>query len=201
MKKNKKFVPLILLLISIAGFALVTLLWPKNEKLPVLGKVSDIQLEEVHANGYQLNNEKVKILAFFYTRCPDFCPLTMADFSLLQEQLKKEDLLGDKVELISLSFDPENDTREVIQSYAKSFQADTAGWKWLRGTEEETAKIAKELQMQYTKVEGDFFSHSTTMYLIDNKNQVRALYDMASRDKPVDREKILVDIRYLIHQE
>ena len=194
----RKYVIPMFLLITVVGFSLIYWLWPQNDKLPVLDTVNNFQIEEVHGEEYQLQNKKVKLVTFFYTHCPDICPLTMMDFKELQSKLKGEGIFGKEVELVAISLDPENDTPAVIREYATSFQADTTGWKWLRSTPTDTKKIAQSLQMQYEKLEGDFFSHSTTMYLIDQNNQVRALYDMAFSSKPIEKDKIIEDIRYLV---
>ena len=175
----RKYVTFAFLFICIVSFSLIYWLWPQNDRLPILDTVNNFKINEVHGEDYQLQNKKVKLVTFFYTHCPDICPLTMMDFKELQSKLKGAGVFGEKVELVAISLDPENDTPEVIQEYANSFEADSTGWKWLRGTPNETKQIAKELQMQYQKLEGDFFSHSTTMYLIDQNNQIRALYDMA----------------------
>jgi protein SCO1 len=188
----------IFLFVSLIGFVFVYWLWPQNEKLPLLDKVDAFQLEDVHGTTYKLDNEKVKLITFFYTNCPDICPLTMIDFKELQKELKAKAIFGEKVELVAISLDPENDQQDVIQNYAKSFQPDLSGWKWLRGTPAETKVIADELKMQYQKLEGDFFSHSTTMYLLDQHNNIRALYSMANSNQPIEKNNILEDIQFLV---
>ena len=54
--------------------------------------------------------------------------------------------------------------------------------------------------MKYKKVSDDFISHNTTMYLIDQDNNIRSLFNMANSKKPVDKEEILKLIR-IITQE
>jgi protein SCO1 len=194
----KKQVWGLFLTISIIGFLVIYFFWPKYEKLPILESVPNFQLQNVHGSTYELNNQKIKLITFFYTHCPDICPMTMVDLMKLQAQLQNEGVFGKKVELVAISLDPENDTPEVIKTYSKGFGADPLGWKWLRGTEEDTKEIANGLKMQYQKLEGDFFSHSTTMYLLDDENHIRALYDMAIADNPIDTIQILEDISILI---
>ncbi|MCM3602715.1 SCO family protein [Robertmurraya korlensis] len=188
---------LIFLTISIVGFLSVYWFWPKAEKLPVLDTIETFQMEDVYNEVYTTSNEKIKIVSFFYTNCPDVCPLTMMDFQDLQENLKKEGLFGTSVELVSITLDPEYDTKQVIREYAQAFETDPVGWKWLRGPTDQTKRIADEFQMQYKKIEGDLLTHSVTLYLIDKDNQLRALYDMASPKKSVEKEKILTDIMLL----
>lgn len=185
------------LFISIVGFLCVFMFWPKAGNLPVLDQIESFELEDVHKDKYVSKNDKIKLVSFFYTNCPDVCPLTMMDFKSLQNQLKDEGLFGHSVELISITLDPEHDTKEVIRNYAQSFDTDPSGWKWLRGTQNETKTVATDFQMQYQKIEGDYFTHTVTMYLIDEENQLRALYDMASPNKSVNKEKIVKDIKLL----
>lgn len=192
---------LIFLFISLVGFILVYWFWPKDDQLPVMDKIKGFQMEEVHGGMYELDNEKVKLVAFFYTSCPDICPMTMVDFKDLQAELKSKGLFSEDVELVAITIDPEHDSPSVIKQYASAFHADPSGWKWLRGTSEQTKKIATDLQMQYQKLDGDFFSHTITMYLIDSENQIRALYEMANGNKPVEKERILQDIIELVNNE
>jgi len=188
----------IFLFICVVSFTLVYWFWPQNGKLPILDKVYNFQLNDVHGGDYQLENEKVKLIAFYYTHCPDICPLTMVDFKDLQEELKKQGLFGDKVELVTITFDPENDTDQVVRKYASAFQADPFGWKWLRGTPAETRAIGNQLNIQFLEFENGLFTHSTTMYLIDEDNKIRALYNMSYAKKPIEKEQILADIRLLV---
>ncbi len=190
----RKLKYMLFLFISLLGFGFVYWLWPQSDNLPILDKIEHFQMEEVHGDLYHTNNNKVKLVTFFYTNCPDVCPLTMIDFKELQADLKSEGMFAKSVELVAISLDPENDSSLVIKQYAKAFDADPAGWKWLRGTPDQTKKIASNFQMQYQKLEGGFFSHTITMYLIDSENQIRGLYEMANSNKPVEKEKILQDI-------
>ncbi|MGO4886389.1 SCO family protein [Anaerobacillus sp. MEB173] len=189
----------LILCIILGGFMLVNWLWPENERLPILNITDAFSLEEIHGDRYESNNKKVKLVTFFFTQCPDICPLTMLDFKDLQSELKKKNLFGDRVELIAISLDPENDQPEIIKNYANSFHADPYGWKWLRGTPEETKQIANEFQMQYQIEEGGtVLYHSITMYLVDENNNIRATYDMANSNKPINKSVILDDINVLI---
>ena len=71
-------------------------------------------------------------LTFMYTRCPqpDFCPLMDRNFAAIQNEIKKTPGLGD-VRLVSVSFDPANDTPAVLKLHAKTLQADPAVWHFV----------------------------------------------------------------------
>jgi protein SCO1/2 len=71
-------------------------------------------------------------LTFMYTRCPqpDFCPLMDRNFAAIQNEIKKTPGLGD-VRLVSVSFDPANDTAAVLKTHAKTLQADPSVWHFV----------------------------------------------------------------------
>src|SRR5690625_6453122 len=61
--------------------------------------------------------EKVRLIEFMYTNCPDVCPVTTAEMSKLRQQFMKEGVFGDKVEFLTITIDPEHDTDEILQDY------------------------------------------------------------------------------------
>ena len=71
-------------------------------------------------------------LTFMYTRCPqpDFCPLMDRNFAAMQNEIKKTPGLGD-VRLVSVSFDPTNDTAAVLKTHGKTLGADPAVWHFV----------------------------------------------------------------------
>lgn len=68
-------------------------------------------------------------LTFIYTRCPqpDFCPLMDRNFAAIQNEVKKTPGMGD-VRLVSVSFDPANDTPAILKIHAEMLEADPAVW-------------------------------------------------------------------------
>ena len=63
----------------------------------------------------------VVVLTFIYTRCPlpDFCPLMDRKFSELAQHLSSFRGRARYVRLISLSFDPDHDTPDVLRKHAQ----------------------------------------------------------------------------------
>ncbi|WP_235848347.1 SCO family protein [Litchfieldia alkalitelluris] len=194
---GKKFLFMFATFVVFLGLVTSYWLWPKSEQLPVLERLSPFVLLDQDGNEYRSNNGKIKLVTFYYINCPDVCPLTMYDLKVIQDQLKKEGLNGTEVELIAITLDPENDTLDRIRKYAGAFNTDNEGWKFLRGNSEETEEITNMYHMKYQKLRDDFIAHNTTMYLVDSKEQIRALYNMANQSQPVDRDNILGAIRQL----
>ena len=82
-------------------------------------------------------------LTFMYTRCPqpDFCPLMDRNFAAVQNEIAKTPALGD-VRLVSVSFDPANDTPAVLKTHAKTLQADPAVWHFVTASPDDIKGFA-----------------------------------------------------------
>jgi cytochrome oxidase Cu insertion factor (SCO1/SenC/PrrC family) len=72
------------------------------------------------------------VVEFVFTRCKLFCPVMSVRMSQLQAELAGDPTMAD-VKLVSISVDPEHDTREVLTEYAARYGADPARWMFLRG--------------------------------------------------------------------
>jgi protein SCO1/2 len=75
---------------------------------------------------------KIIIADFFFTRCTTICP--RMSVHMQQLQLKLNDEAFKDVVFLSHTVDPENDTPEVLDAYAKKLEADPDRWKFLTGT-------------------------------------------------------------------
>ncbi|MCA0986772.1 SCO family protein [Guptibacillus algicola] len=186
--------------VTIVGFVLVYFFWPNNQELPVLTSIEEVKLESIDKDGYRWDNSKIKVVSFFYTNCPDICPLTLGDMSKLQNHLKEEGLFGDRVELVSITLDPQVDTIQKIKGYSKLYNADGKGWEWLTGSEKQVTKVASNFQMQFQKSEDGFVTHGTKLYLLDERLRIRGVYDMATRKNKVDTDKVMEEIRMLLKE-
>ena len=90
-----------------------------------LGKyndASDGRVIDQNSNKTTLHNlyeDKVVLLNFMYSTCQDIngCPLATAVFHKIKNILMQEPEIGRHVSLLSVSFDPKNDTPEVMKLY------------------------------------------------------------------------------------
>ena len=77
------------------------------------------------SNGKEFNksnlNNKWTLMYFGFTRCPDECPTTMYQISKLIKVLREKDYPLDDKQWVLVSIDPERDTPEDINKYAKGF--------------------------------------------------------------------------------
>jgi protein SCO1 len=115
---------------------------------------------------------KAVALTFIFTRCPlpDFCPRMNAQFAEMEAALAKEPALYAKTELLTVSFDPEHDTPEVLREYRERFLKGVKGvapahWRFATGTPEKIKEFATCFGLTYLK-SGDQFVHSLATAVI-----------------------------------
>jgi protein SCO1/2 len=104
------------------------------------------------------------VLTFIYTRCPlpDFCPLMDRKFNELAGRLKLDPARADSVRLISLSFDPEYDTPEVLSRHARRNGATPPLWTFAVATHEALGPLAEGLGLTYAPGEREIAHNLVT---------------------------------------
>lgn len=147
----------------------------KGEELPVIKAGAEFSYLDTEGNTVTLSgtNGKARLLYFFFASCPDVCPPTTALMSQVQDELKEDGVFGEEVEFLSVTIDPTRDTPEVLKEYADRFSTDPKGWKFLRGDEKETAKIAENYGILVVKDNDGNFSHMNLIVLLDEDGQIR----------------------------
>jgi protein SCO1/2 len=86
------------------------------------------------------------VITFIFTRCPvpEFCPRMSQQFQHLQQRLAERPRVGGApVQLLSVSFDPEFDTPEVLRDYAERYDADPAIWRLCTGSADEVRTLTR----------------------------------------------------------
>ncbi|ASS74099.1 SCO family protein [Tumebacillus algifaecis] len=197
-KRNNQWVNGLIILLILAFLGGVGYwFWSGYTKLPILNRAPDFTLQNLAGQDVNFTdyNGKVRLVEFIYTNCPDICPITTAKMVNVQDDLKKKDLFGSKIQFVSVTFDPEFDTPEVLQKHAEAMGIDQSGWVLLRGTEEETQQVVESYGNFAEKQSDGTFIHATrSLYLVDAKNNVRKVYYMGD-EMPIDEvQKDLVKL-------
>lgn len=171
---------LLLIALCLAAFLAVNSMGLAKSKLPVIGEVQDFSLENVDGKQITLADTegKARLVYFFFTECPDVCPITTYMLSEAQDLLVKDGSFGKDTAFVSISFDPEKDTREAIRTFADRFHANYDGWYFLRGDQEQVRKLAADsFKVLIYGDNKDNFAHANLIGLVDRNNQLRGLYD------------------------
>jgi protein SCO1/2 len=102
--------------------------------------VPDETFTDQHGRAFHLADTRgtAVALTFIYTRCPlpNFCPRMDRNFLAAQRQIAARAELRDRVQLLSVTFDPAFDTPAVLAQHASSIGADLASWRFLTADQE-----------------------------------------------------------------
>jgi protein SCO1/2 len=111
----------------------------------------------------EINDGRAVVLNFIFTDCSSFCPLSSQTFAGFQNKLGEE---RQRVHLMSISIDPEQDTPARLRAYAHKYGA---GAQWQHYTGTLAASVATQRALGAYR--GDKMSHSplTLMRAADGK--------------------------------
>lgn len=154
-------------------------------------------------DGQPLTNESLRghavLYAFSYTRCPQPCSNIDATLKQVQEGLNSLDLGGLPVSLVTLSFDPEHDTPDVLQAHAAALGADPAIWRFATGDAMRLKLIlGGGFEVYYAADETGGFKFDPALVLVDWAGIVRAKYDL--RTTAPDADALLAHIALLARE-
>lgn len=161
-----KKVSLILFLGLLIGASLI--FWPNEDgshKVHMIStdapKGGDFELVGVEGTQKLSDfNDKLVLLYFGYTYCPDICPTNLGNLSVAYRQLSQEQ--KDNLQIIFVSVDPERDTPERLQQYASYFEANILG---LTGKLSTLNEIASRYGVVFAKVDDP---NNGTNYAVDH---------------------------------
>ncbi len=139
---------------------------------------------------------KVVAMNFIYTSCalPNFCFRMANNFGVLQRQLKEH--LGHDLVLLTVTFDPQRDTPEVLAHYAQTWKADPKSWHFLTGPLPEVRRVTSMFGMDFFPDEG-LMNHSLHTVVIDREGKVVANIEgnQFTADQLQDLVKTVLEMR------
>ena len=118
--------------------------------------------------------DKVVVLFFGYTHCPDVCPTTMAELSQALQQLGPD--AAKRVQVLFVSVDPDRDSAEILSQYVAAFNPTFIALR--PANEEQLKKVTKDFRVYYAKVPGSTpdsytMDHTAASYVFDTTGKLR----------------------------
>ena len=167
-----------------------------NPTLSVIARAPNFALRDTQGRTVRLSDYRgrVVLMAFVFTSCPGVCPLISRQMSALQAGLKEAGLFGKQANLLSVTVDPETDTAKVLAEYAQKFDADPAGWRFLRETPAKIKPVLKAYDEWTRLLPKGEIDHPARVYLIDQKANIREIYSLAF----FNEKQALIDMRTLL---
>jgi len=153
----------------------------------------------------ELLSARTTVFAFVYTRCGDVCPTATLDMSQLQDLAAKDQRLSNVVRLITMSFDPEHDTPEVMRAFAGQWRSGNRAapeWLFLTGPDRQTVEPLLAAYNQRvdrgpeTGSRNGLINHVFRAFLIDEDGLIRNIYSLDF----LDPNLVLNDVRTLLEE-
>ena len=118
-----------------------------------------------------------------------------SNFAQIQASLRKDPGLQSRVHLLSVSFDTEFDTPQVLRDYGESYAGGSGAepfrhWEFATGTADEVKKLARFFGLEYTKDSGQIV-HTLRTALIGTDGRLVRIY----RGNDWTPEEVLDQIR------
>ena len=158
-------------------------------------RISDFSL--LNQNGNNVTQEdyknKIYVADFFFTTCPDICPIMTGNMLYLQENLKDTNVM-----LASFSVTPKIDTVEVLKEYSTLKGVDDSIWNLMTGDKKQIYDLARKSYLVAKAIpdgKNHGMIHTENFVLVDRDKRIRGYYDGTNIE---DMDKLLDDIQILI---
>lgn len=140
-------------------------------------------------------SDKVVLLYFGYTFCPDVCPATLSDLGQVMRTLGDD---AAQIQVIMITVDPERDTPQQLADYVAHFDPTFIG---LSGTEAEIAEVAAQYGVFYERHEGTaatgyLIDHTARVFVIDRSGQYWLSFPFG-----MEREQMQSDLENVLRQQ
>jgi protein SCO1 len=116
-------------------------------------------------------------ITFFYTRCPlpDYCPRLSKNFQEASQKLEAMTNAPTNWHFLSVSFDPEFDSPEMLKSYGKLYQYDSAHWSFLTGPKAQIGELARRSGVTFESTDGTI-NHNFRTMIIDASGHLQMVF-------------------------
>jgi protein SCO1 len=156
--------------------------------------IKDFTLTDQNGKPFNLGNQRDKIILIFfgYTHCPDICPVTLSDYGSIRAKLGDK---ANKVQFVFITVDPERDTAARLKNYLEIFDPNIIG---LTGERNELKSVWDSFFVYQEKVEvgsasGYLVDHTSRIYMVDEKGNLFLTFHFGTTS-----EEMAADIIHLL---
>jgi protein SCO1/2 len=116
-------------------------------------------------------------ITFFYTRCPlpDYCPRLSKNFQEATRKLEAMTNAPTNWHFISVSFDPEFDTPQMLKNYGLGYGYDPAHWSFFTGPQDKIAELAHRVGVEYQTDNGTI-NHNFRTLIVDPEGRLQMVF-------------------------
>lgn len=114
--------------------------------------------------------DRIVVMHFIYAGCPDVCPLHAEKIAEIQ-QMVNQTPMQDRVQFVTITTDPVNDTPEVLKDYGPAHGLDPANWVFLTAGpdqgEDTTRKLVEAYGHKFMITEDGLQVHGVVTHVVD----------------------------------
>ncbi|MDW8307905.1 MAG: SCO family protein [Verrucomicrobiales bacterium] len=117
-------------------------------------------------------------ITFIFTRCPfpTFCPRMSDNFARVQQDLLARGT-PTNWHLLTISFDPDHDTPEVLRRYAQAQGAEPAHWTFATGDLVDITAIGEQFGLEFWRDPGGSgINHNLRTVVVDARGRVQTIW-------------------------
>jgi cytochrome oxidase Cu insertion factor (SCO1/SenC/PrrC family) len=221
MKATNLFLAMTLAVVALSGRALATDLGrtsdhdydvpaPGSYKLPVVKAAADGEVLDHKGQALRLSEltqGRVTVMSFIYTRCAaaKACPMATGVLLELHEQSTRDAALAQGLRLVSMSFDPENDTPQRMAMFANlaGNHQSASVWRFITTASQDKLRpiLAAYGQAVNRKDNPNDptgpLNHTLRVFLIDRTGNIRNIYSSGT----LDVRLVLADVKTLLRED
>lgn len=155
-------------------------------KLPVLNYVQPFSF--VNQDSSRISQQslegKVYVAEYFYTTCPNICPMLNTNMKTIYDAYRDEPGFV----IVSHTCKPEIDSVARLKQYADSLGVNTNRWWFLTGRKDSLYRTARNSYLlddpknNVANID-DQFMHTQFFALVDKSGRVRKIYDGLKKDE------------------
>jgi protein SCO1/2 len=114
--------------------------------------------------------DKILVVHFVYTSCPDVCPLHADKIQEIQTMIN-ESPMKEIVQFVTITTDPETDTPDVLKTYGRDHNLNPVNWTFMTAApdqpEDTTRKLAQSFGHKFVKSDDGYQTHGVVTHVID----------------------------------
>jgi len=160
-----------------------------NQLISNKPSLPEVTLEDSLENKYSFDEfeDKYLLMTFIYTACSTVCPVLESNVAEIYQQIPDQ-YLGEEIVFLSISFDTERDTPEILGRYGVNFGIEGDTWRIARVPDDnDLDRLLGDLGViAIPDGQGDY-QHNVAFYLIDQEGDLLDVMDFQDIEGATER--------------
>jgi cytochrome c peroxidase/protein SCO1/2 len=158
------------------------------ERIQIVPEGDVLDTDNRRARLTRYTQGRITLLSLIYTSCSDAngCPMALYTLQKVRRNLERQKSTGNRIRLVSLSFDPKHDTPEVMRAYGdmETHRRSLVPWYFLTTASASDLRpvldgLGQDVRIPAEGTDPDSsanLSHMLKVFLIDRDGWVREIY-------------------------